>query len=1268
MPLQNIKSYIEIQQIDLITNFREAEGDRIVRAYHFTSELGRLVARLIESIASPRTSAAARILTGKRGAGKSHLMTVVQTLATVPRTRMLVSSNPQVTNAVRRLEGSTYVLLNISGATRSGAGFDFTSLLREALRRAPGHPMEFDDTQWYLALENDQICELICSKLFPGMLLLICLDDISESFRNGKRETVTAMLKWLSLFSTKSRELPLLILGVLDEDVLDAQSGSAARLATEYQIDTLSIDNLRRITDQAIFKKNPMQRGELGSLYRDALRVLPHFRWTEEEFMELYPVHPAVLEVSPGMSAYCESFSLFGFMNASAGRALGRRPLQLISLDELFDRFEFDLRKDPRLQRGLEVYDFLATIIIPGLGFGERLKAKLVLKGIFLYSIVNHPASASDLTDTLMLYEERNPEEGYRQVVSILQQLESQAEGQLVGEGDGVERRYSITIVERFDPEARLTAAAVEMAPDDERLCSLLVTLGGIVFNEWPFSPDALLMANAVGQRVEMGIPWRGTLRRGIVAYASPIELNPLAEVRVERHEERMIGGETVETKSDVGDRSLLPTPQSLPDISVPEVKVTFTYQWAEEVCEYDWQLLLLPASSFNLPSIRPALSSLLFWRPGPIDGQGIDILRKAWVIFTRGEEVLGIAAADRLQQLENQVRELFLKLYVEKGVIIASTGQEVPVKLLWGEGVSAKRFTDFLTVLVQGPLTDRFPLHPTFGAVLTEREVRRLVLGLMGGLNPTDQTVQDYARNFALPMHLVVERDSLFQLSVDRDEALGQPFISEVLRLVEASSISDPVPVQVIYQTLRREPYGLLEPVQQLIIMALIAGWRIELIDVSGLRVFGAAELTQDVSFRQYGTVRRTATISYSSEVLTEWCRLLTERPDIQELTIAQGRKQVREALATWYQKWNEYQLIERFNNLPMEMLTTRTWQLIITCKRYFETTSNAVEAVLHERISLEMGLARIVEVFSANPTLFQRARQELRLLVEFLNWLPYYVKAKNYTLTALQVKDDQIVTERRELVHFFEHPHRLLDEDKRRRFENIFKGFQEHFTNYYATRHDEAMGRLAELDPVEDFLASDLWRTFELFLQLNIANQRYMVLAQELLKTLYESHCALPVRDILALQPYCACGFKLGNPLNLPALMDELKAVVRNGIEYHRRLVHQYRPKLSQNLRALAASQQAGGKDQAGPLMALISGNDPAATVNLTFSMIEFINEALKDEKTVLPASPPPPFILGEHFTKAELKAKLLSWIETLPDEEGLSFEMAEAPLSGD
>ncbi|WP_163464582.1 hypothetical protein [Escherichia coli] len=46
---------------------------------------------------------------------------------------------------------------------------------------------------------------------------------------------------------------------------------------------------------------------------------------------------------------------------------------------------------------------------------------------------------------------------------------------------------------------------------------------------------------------------------------------------------------------------------------------------------------------------------------------------------------------------------------------------------------------------------------------------------------------------------------------------------------------------------------YGLLEPAQQIVMMALVAGWRIELVDVSGLRIFTAAELTQDVSFRQY-------------------------------------------------------------------------------------------------------------------------------------------------------------------------------------------------------------------------------------------------------------------------------------------------------------------------------------------------------------------------------------------------------------------------------
>lgn len=1269
MPPQNIKSYIDIQQLDQISNFREAEGERVVRAYHFTSELGRLVSRNLEAIASPRTPGAIRIIAGPRGVGKSHLLMLIQTLAYKPRARALVSQVPQVSNAVRRLEGSSFVVVQVSGPTRGTTTFDFGIALREALRHSPGNPMEFDDTQWYLAIEHGQVCELICSKLFPGMVLLVTIDDVSEIFRSGKRELITNTYRWLSLLAMKARDLPIVVLLALDSDVIDPQTGPAAKLTADYQVDALSQESLRRIADQALFRKNPIQRSELQALYREALRLLPNFKWSEQEFIEMYPVHPVVLDVSPSMCQYCESFSLFGFMNAAAGRALGRRPLQLISLDELFDRFEFDLRRNPVLQRGLEVYDFLASIVIPTLAFGDRLKAKLILKGILLSSISGRTVNAYDLTDSLMLYEERSTdrEAAYRQTFAILQQLENLAEGQLIGKEEGISRQYQITIVERLDPEAKLNAAAAEIAFDDPRLCALLVTLGGICFQEWPFSADALLMANAVEQRTEVTGTWRGTHRKGVVVFNQPVELAMLQPVQIERHEERLtpdaisVDAEAFEVKPSVT------TPSGLQEAITTEVKVTYTYQWAEECCELDWQISLLPAIYPEIPDTVPPIPSLLFWKPGMLDAAGCDILKKAWVVYTRGEEVLGIEAADRLQYLELQVRELFLKLYIEQGMFVSATGEKYSAKNFWPDGTLQKRFVDFVGLLIQTPLDKRFPLHPVFKSGLTEREVRRLVLGLMGGLNPTDAAVQEYALSYAVPLHIVTEREGVYQLAVDRDEALSQPFISEVLRLVEASASGDPIPVQVIYQTLRREPYGLLEPVQQLIMMALIAGWRIELIDVSGLRVFGAAELTQDVSFRQYGTVRRTATISYSAEVLTEWCRLLTERPDLPELTAVQARKMIREALAGWYQRWSDLNLAERFNSLPVEMMTTRTWQLIITCKRYFETTSNAVEAVLHERISLEMGLARIVEVFSANPTIFQRARHEFQLLVEFLNWLPYYIRAKTYTLTAVQLNNEEINAHRRELTHFFDHPHRLLDEDKRRRFEATFRSFQDKFTNLYATKHEDAMTKLVNLETLEEFLASRLWRTFELVSQLNIANPRFLVLAQEMIKLIRESQCTLPVRDILSIQPACSCGFRVGSVTPISTMVEDLKQLVRTGVDYHRRLILQYRPKLSQNLRT-ATTATGSNKDQVGALLALISSGESTTAMTMTPGMVELINEFLKEETRVIPASPPAPFVLGDRLTKAELKSRLNSWLESLPDDGDLAFEMSESPFAGE
>ncbi|OYT69914.1 MAG: hypothetical protein CFK52_12670 [Chloracidobacterium sp. CP2_5A] len=1233
--LQNIRAYLDYQPIDPLANFLDANAERIIRSYHFTSELSRLAARLIEGIASLKTPEAARLIAGARGTGKSHTLAVVRALACTPKTRHTVVGNPPLANAVKRLEGATFLPVYISGTPLAQGLTDFASLLREALAGIPESPIAFDDAQWFSALEEQQICELLASRLFPGMAFLFIIDDISDALRLPRRSLVQDTLDWLIKLAEKSRSLPFALLLALDSDVTAPHTGTAARLTADYQTDTLTLDNLRRITDQAVFRKTPQQRAELAALYQETLKSLPRFHWSEEEFCSLYPVHPAVLEVAPGLSTYCESFSLFSFINGVIGGALRRRPMQLISLDDLFDKYDFELKRHPTLARAVAVYDYISTMRLPALSFEQRIPAKLLLKGLFLYSLVGRSVSADELTNAMML-----GDIGYNQAALLLDDLHAHSDGQIIKDGIAAASRYSLTVIEHFDPEARLKVALAETATDDT-LDALLVTLGGsAAFHDFPFTLDALLLSGAKTYRDEMIIPWRNTGRRGVVSFGAPPEIFANPPVGIER-------GRDPFTPATV----IIPTD----DEAEADAKPSVTYHWADELCEYDWQLCI--GSSQPLPPAdgSGSIPSLLYWRPAPLSEADAETLKSLWIAYTRGEDVFGDEISERVATLEAQTRAIFLRLYVTEGELVAASGERHPLTQVFPDGLP-RAFSDFLGAVIRKPLDLRFPAHPVFSAPLTERETKRLVLGLLGGLNPTDAAVQETARHFAAPFHIVVKRDGLYQLAMDRDEALGEPCISEVLRLVEAAG-NEPIPVQAIYQTLRREPYGLLEPAQQIVMMALVAGWRIELVDVSGLRIFTAAELTQDVSFRQYGSARRTAAITYPSETLSEWCRLLTERFDLPDL--AADRKQVRESLAQWHRKWLNYRLAERFESLPMEMLTTRAWQLIITCKRYFETTATAVEAVLFERISLEMGLARIVDIFAANPTIYQRAVIDLRVLVDFLDWLPFYVKAKSYALSALPVTDPDARNARRELGNFFEHPHRLLDEDKRLRFEQVFERFKKHYIEDCVSRDEQATKNL-DLSPLTSLLASPTWRLFESLSRLTLADRQYAERAERILADIETRRRNLNLRDFLDHQPMTGDLIRRRALPPLAKQIERLKETVRQGIQHFRQRVTHNRNLISQNLRILGLSE--ADERLVTSTLAALASPTPHTDFSVAPEVVDYINAALADVNPLPSVVTSLPFLPDESTTKADLAARLAAWMDGLPEDAPITFDFQE------
>jgi len=101
-------------------------------------------------------------------------------------------------------------------------------------------------------------------------------------------------------------------------------------------------------------------------------------------------------------------------------------------------------------------------------------------------------------------------------------------------------------------------------------------------------------------------------------------------------------------------------------------------------------------------------------------------------------------------------------------------------------------------------------------------------------------------------------------------------------------------------------------------------------------------------------------------------------------------------------------------------------------------------IDAMVKEEISLEICLARIIDTFSSKESAYAKAVNELTMLINFLEWLPFYLHTKNYILSSERTNDPQIETERTELVGVISQAQRCLmmrRDSAMRRYVVVFK-----------------------------------------------------------------------------------------------------------------------------------------------------------------------------------------------------------------------------------
>ncbi len=379
-----IKAYVDLSPYDEITTFAGAEAERVVQSYIVTGESGSVAAQIIESLAAPlSTSAAIQVISGKRGAGKSHLLSFLRAIIGVKSLRT-AHTDARLTSALRLITDRTPVAVELNFAGQAPQPFE--AVLRTALSHALGEADDFNDERWAQAVATDRVFEQVISALPLDAQLILFVDHLSSRWRTAP-QLIEADLQWLTLLAQQAESLPLRAVIMLDESDFGMGNGNLAGAGDESltppaacrlpqfndlirhaRIHYLSRGKHPRGDRAASALQNtPKQMNELNALYQQLKGRLPHFAWLEDEFMAYYPVHPALHRLAPAIRAYSRSFSLPGFIASASARALNRPALSLVVLDEVFDRYEYELRKDEALEGAFALYDQLMSKAVASL-------------------------------------------------------------------------------------------------------------------------------------------------------------------------------------------------------------------------------------------------------------------------------------------------------------------------------------------------------------------------------------------------------------------------------------------------------------------------------------------------------------------------------------------------------------------------------------------------------------------------------------------------------------------------------------------------------------------------------------------------------------------------------------------------------------------------------------------------------------------------------------------------------------------------------------
>lgn len=299
---------IQFEPIETVIQLRQAEkrveAERLVRTYVISDRMADVILhRVLPTLSLERGEETGGLfVVGNYGTGKSHLMSLLSAIAEHSELVDAVT-HPAVTKEMKEVVAGKFLVVRQEfGSTNMPLRDVVLGYLREGLKKMSLNVYfpSMDEAPNTKDLLIDAM--MTFQKKYPGQGLLVVIDELLEYLLGRKERELIMDLAFLREIGETCAVTDLRFVAGIQESLFDNPrfqfaADSIRRVRDRYQQVRIVREDVAFVVSRRLLVKNASQRKRIRAYLEKFSPLYELMAERMDEFVELFPVHPAYLEM-----------------------------------------------------------------------------------------------------------------------------------------------------------------------------------------------------------------------------------------------------------------------------------------------------------------------------------------------------------------------------------------------------------------------------------------------------------------------------------------------------------------------------------------------------------------------------------------------------------------------------------------------------------------------------------------------------------------------------------------------------------------------------------------------------------------------------------------------------------------------------------------------------------------------------------------------------------------------------------------------------------